>query len=231
MKEKKKISAVREELARAFAYTIINPILDGLSLEVSLLSANQLNWNFATGWFKYFGPIIYYTDSRYEPNYELFVRKYTKAARLISIHDKHCDQLAKACTASFNELIGSNKFGELLRSQRVSNFISQQKLFEAELRLVQVIASHIVNNHRKLSKDYETSEVWNELLEEFLSLRNESSLKPLFDKTELLKNGLLDSAKQIQDSLVSIREKYANAFGIPPIPLQVVSDPKIDYKY
>jgi hypothetical protein len=212
----------------AWIYVVINPIIDSLQREVSLLATGNLTWRAHTRRCEVIKAIQEYVNSRQWPNYQDFLAEHPRSAFVPGFkqHDSNVEGLNNVADALFDRLLTLPDFVKEVKNALTSYENKRallgpraQPLADMGNEISKEIAQHIMNNVQGLPSHYVISQFWNEIGSNLLSLRNRAEFRPLHQSRETL---LVHSAK-LQQALESFRLILSRRHDVPAAPVPGVS--------
>jgi hypothetical protein len=209
----------------AWIYAVVNPIIDSLQREISLLEMGNLTWRAYSGRSEMIRTIQEYVDSTQWPNYQDFLAEHPRSVFIPGFkqHDSEVDALNNVAHALFARLLSWPAFLDLVQSgltayeNRRSTLGPRAKPIEEMGEGVkEELAQYLVNNVQELPAHYVISSFWNsEGRARLASLRSESTFRPLLQS---VKNLLQHSAK-LKHALESHRLNLAREYDVPAAPV------------
>jgi hypothetical protein len=209
----------QERRVAAWIYVVINPILDGLSREITFLARGNLTWRAATSRCEYIRTVQEYVDSRQWPNYKDFLAENRSFQQFFDLHDANLQELNSGAREVYKSLLSGNTF-----SLQVETLLSRYDQERATLgpqypsfnlvrkELVTAAAEYLINNIRELPEHYLYSFFWNSLGKTLLSLREQL---PIFDIIEPLIFGMSDRSSALNAELEASRLAFSRKYDVP----------------
>lgn len=212
----------------AWIYAVINPIIDSLQRELSLLDSGNLTWSPYTGRCEMIRTIREYVDPAQWPNYQTFLTEYPKSVFVPGFkrHDSDLESLNNAAKALFDRMVSWNEFlgavGEHLTTyERQRNALGPRALSPTELGndVPKFAAEHVINNADTLPSHYTDSAFWNSYGRNLLVFRNRPEFVPLHRCRESLK----EISARLEQALVNYRLSKSREYDVPAAPVPGLS--------
>ena len=202
---------VHNERFKAWVYTVINPVLEGLRIESAFLQKKNWTFRFRTGELEFVRPLEEYVDYVVRPNLEDFLESNPGDNKLIGDRNQHRDVLRDKCQKAFAHLTGQETF-----RQKVSSCVDQftgAGEFRTEVAN-ELMAESIVNNIRNQPEHYGTSRFWSQFREDLMAFRTGE----VFQQTDQAGEQLVESNKQVSARLRETRKQLAEQHDVPFAP-------------
>src|ERR1035441_683016 len=108
--DERRIMKLGRERVKAWIYTVINPILDGLTIEGAFLE--KKNWTFRryNRELEFIRPISSFMSYQSRPNWEDFTASSPDAKVKIDSRDVQRDELRETCRVAFDYLAANSDF-------------------------------------------------------------------------------------------------------------------------
>ena len=214
----------------AWIYVVINPIIDALQRELSLLESGNLTWRARTRRCEMIKNIQEYVDSRQWPNYQDFLAEHPRSAFVSGFkqHDSNVEGLNNVAQILFDRMVSSSwpdfskEFQNAVTSyenQRASLGPRAQPLSDMGKDIPEEIAQHVINNVQSLPSHYIISPFWNEVGSNLLSFRNRPEFQPLHQAREKL----LQHSTKLKQALESHRLTLSRRYDVPAAPVPGLS--------
>jgi len=211
----------------AWIYAVINPIIDSLQRELSLLDSGNLTWRPYSRRSEMIKTIQEYVDPAQWPNYKDFVAEHPKSVFIPGFkqHDSQLDALNNAAQALFSHLLSWPDFLNSVQaalttyeSQRASLGSRAQSLTEmSDLR--EEVAQHVINNAQVLPSHYVISQFWNSAGMNLLAFRNRPEFQPL----HRAKDSLIENSAKLKRALEIYRLSLSRDYDVPAAPVPGLS--------
>jgi hypothetical protein len=223
-------NSVKKQVRRvaAWIYVVINPIIESLQQEVSLLETENLTWRAYTRRCEVIKTIQEYVDPRQWPNYQDFLAEHSKSDFVPGFkeHDSNVEGLNKVAQALFDRMLSWPDFLNSVQNaltnyenQRASLGPRAQSLDDMVKEVRQEVAQHVINNVQALPSHYVISRFWNEIGSDLLSFRNRPEFQPLHHSSEKL----LEHSAKLQQALESFRLILSRQHDVPAAPVPGLS--------
>jgi hypothetical protein len=195
---KLKISAER---AQDWISSVLNPIIEGVRREVSLLG-KPLHWLPETRDFEYLHPIASYIADIYFDNFEDFLEKHPKFRPGFQRHDDVLNELREAVTGGYDQLAGDRMFRAGLAAATLGDDLTDldHRYFMA----------FIAGGHPELPPVFSKHDVYNRLSSD---LRDPRQLHNIKGQRVSVSRSLEDIDRDIHDRLVKLRTEIADQYG------------------
>ncbi|HME00199.1 MAG TPA: hypothetical protein VKM93_23065 [Terriglobia bacterium] len=210
------------ERRKAWIYSVINPLLNGLGIEASFLERG--NWTFRqqNGELELIRPLDAYVDYQSRPNWEDFIKSNSDVAPPLRDREARREELRKACRAAFDYLVTGEKFGDEV-SRCLASFraaergaLGQQNddaVAESIASYSREVAEFIVNNIRG-TPGYAYREFWPRFGDELMQFRK----GPRFEEADRAGAELKKSNDILSEGLIKLRSSLAEEYDIPWAP-------------
>ena len=203
---------------------VINPVIDSLGRELSLLNSANLTWRVRTGQSEIIKTIQEYVDPGQWPNYQVFVVEYKNSLLLPGFkqHDSNLEAVNTAAKNVYLWLINTNMFIEMFEAslkqyegQRSSLGPAAQSLVDMKQSVREEVAQHVINSVPTLPSHYVISSFWNFSGKNFLALRTAPEFQPLHRSTEKL----LETSAKLKQALEAFRLTLSREYDVPAAPV------------
>lgn len=209
----------------AWIYAVINPIINSLQREISLLDSGNLTWRAYSGRCEIIKPIQEYVDSTQWPNYQDFLDEHPKSAFVHGFkqHDTGLDALNNAAQALFSRLLSWPAFLDLFQaaltsyaSRRESPGPTDRLSVDSAEGVKEEVAQHLINNSQTLPSHYTLSSFWNsEGRARLASLRNDPTFRPLHES----RTALFEHSAKLKQALEGYRLSLSREYDVPAAPV------------
>jgi len=208
----------------AWIYAVINPIIDSLQRELSLLNSGNLTWRSRTNKCEFIRTIQEYVDSTQWPNYQDFLAEHRDSGLIPGFkqHNSTLEKVNTEATGVFVRLLDSNVFIDMFEAmlrqyeiQRPSLGPQAQSLADTKKDVREEAAQHVINNVQSLPSHYVIASFWNSTGRNLLSLRNNPEFQPLHRATETL----LKTSTKLKTELESYRLSLSRNYDVPAAPV------------
>jgi len=209
----------------AWIYVVINPIVESLDREISLLDSGNLTWRAYSRRCEMIKKIQEYVDSTQWPNYQDFLAEHPKSVfvRGFEQHDVGVDSLNNLAQVLFSHLLSWPAFLDSVQSaltiyenRRLSLGPRARPLEEMGAGIKEEVAQHLINNAQELPSHYVISSFWNsEGRARLSSLRNDATFRSLLESI----GGLLRHSAKLKQALESHRLNLSREYDVPAAPV------------
>ena|SRR6266436_4006110 len=212
----------------AWIYAVINPIIDSLQRELSLLDSGNLTWRPHTGRCEMIRTIQEYVDSTQWPNYKDFLAEHPKSVFIPGFqqHDENLRKLNTVAQELFNLILSSSQFLvsveaalDTYESQRASLGPQAPLLTHTRKDVPRLAAEYLINNAQTLPSHYTISEFWNSFGKSLLAFRNLPEFQPLHRS----KDGLNEVSEKLKQALEAYRLALSRDYDVPAAPVPGIS--------
>jgi hypothetical protein len=213
-------------IVRAWFDTVVNPLLQSLELEVTLIEKRNWTWTFRPAGFELIRPVKRYIDYQTWANLDQMIELMPNIATAIKTHDESVAALLHAATSLGEALLLSPEFNRLCQSllssaelQRIG-VSDRSELFGAypPEEHLQLLAQHVINNSGEQPSYYATSKLWNKHREKLLgSLKLDGICQPyndLLESATMMKSG----SEFLAHLLQTLRLDLSMSFDVPYVP-------------
>jgi len=202
---------VHNERFKAWVYTVINPVLEGLRIESGFLQKGNWTFRFHSGELEFVRPVAAYVEFPSQPNLEDFLESNPEDKRIMASRDQSREALRAKCQEALAFLTGQGTF-----RQKVSSCAEQFKGdFQTEVA-DKLVAELIVNNIRSQPEHYRTFRFWSRYGEELMAFRTGE----IFQQADRAGEQLAENNKQVSARLRETRKQLAEAHDVPFAPYQ-----------
>ncbi len=212
----------------AWIYAVINPIIESLHREFSLLDSGNLTWRAYSRRCEMIKAIQEYVDSTQWPNYQDFLAEHPKSVFVPGFkqHDSHLDALNNAAQVLYDRLLSWPDFSSSVHSalityenQRASLGPRAQSLIDTEKEVREEVGQHLINNSQVLPSHYVISQFWNSVGMNLLAFRNRPEFQPLHRG----KDSLIGNSAKLTQALESYRLSLSRDYDVPAAPVPGLS--------
>ena len=208
----------------AWIYAVINPIIDSLQRELSLLDSGNLTWRAYSRRCEMIRTIQEYVDSTQWPNYQDFLAEHPDSAFVPGFkhHDSRLDALNTAAQVLFDRMLSWPDFLDSVQAafttyenQRASLGPLAQSLSDMGKDVQEEVAQHLINNTQVLPSHYVISRFWNSVGMNLLAFRNRPEFQPLHQS----RDSLLEHSAKLKRALESYRLSLSRSYDVPAAPV------------
>jgi hypothetical protein len=212
----------------AWIYAVLNPVIDSLQRELSLLDSGNLTWRPQTGRCEMIRIIQEYVDPTQWPNYQDFLAEHPSSP-IVPGFNQHDSELAKLNTVAeivFNQLTSSNEFLAAV-TEALNRYEIQRESLGPQAPILthtrgdvpKMAAEYLINNAQSLPSHYVISAFWNSVGKNLLGFRNLSVFEPLLRSKDRL-NGVSTKLKVASESY---RLNLSRSYDVPAAPVSGIS--------
>jgi hypothetical protein len=208
----------------AWIYAVINPIIDSLQRELSLLDSGNLTWRSQTGRCEVIRTIQEYVDPTQWPNYQDFVAEHPKSlfAQGFNLHDSRLEGLNTAAKALFDRMLSWRHFSDSVdaalaayESQRPSLGLQAPSFTSIREDVPKIAAEYLINNAQTLPSHYLISPFWNSAGKDLLAFRSLPQFQPLHRS----RDSLAEHSARLRQMLEGYRLSLSRDYDIPAAPV------------
>jgi len=207
-----------KERRKAWMYSVINPLLNGLEIEKSFLA--RKNWTFRryNRDLEFIRPVRALVDFQSRPNLDDFVTSNPTARGRLDDRDARREDLRKACNAAFEALVSVVDFQRKV-SECLNTFVKETardpaSIFNPNIKPYEGVAEIIINNVAELPDHYGPHQFWSRFRDELMPFRRGQSFQHA-DRA----GAELDRSDQVLSAvLTKLRSNLAKEYDIPWAP-------------
>lgn len=208
---------VGPRIVRAWFDSVINPLIDALGSEMTMLRDRNFTWRFRPAGFEWIRRISNHLDSRVWPNLEQFGDLNPSIKAVFRSHDECVEALQKDVEALQDAITGSQEFRQQFDSITSSDSLqkmgvsSPAELFGAYPRedWLKVIAQYVINRSDELQFHYATARLWNSHRSDLLEVLRSPAIDSRYASALLLAGKLSEVDAALLDQLRDLRLKLA----------------------
>jgi hypothetical protein len=220
--------SVREELTsgrrrkgsqrvKAWVYSIINPLLEALQGENTLLASKNITWRYHTQRMEFIVPTREHIQSSARPNYDDFLRGYAEVKPQMQQRDLKQQVLSRAAIGCWEyltkyDLLKPTVELHLKQWKEEGNPYPGGAVPEKEFWLL--MAEHVMNNAQELPHHYTNRAFWSRFRQQLLAWR----MADEFSKLEESVADLVKSNELLVDGLDRARSSLCEEYNIPAAP-------------
>ncbi len=210
---------------QAWVYAIMNPVIENLRREISLLDRGNLTWRFYSKKCEYIQPICEYIEVEQRPNYEDFTADQLNLGfkERFEEHDGMLAAVETSATQFAERLMQSNRFQKQVKDSLErydSDALANRQypdLTSMPGSLPRAIAENLVNRVDVLPHHYVTHEFWENFKNEFEPYLDEPSFQAVQQAAETLKG----VSSKLMLALENHRQSLCRAYDIPAAPIVI----------
>ena len=201
------------ERIKAWIYSVINPLLDGLDIEASFLA--KRNWTFRryNGDLEFIRPTLAIVGYRNRPNWEDFTASNPKTKEKIESRNSQREELRRACATALDNLIKDLLFEDevkqILGTVEAESPGETNRLF-GNVSPYEAIGELLMNNLEELPQHYGLHKFWSRFGKELLPLRAAAAIPA--DQAGLR---LRTSNDDLSEALSKLRGDLASEYDVP----------------
>lgn len=220
--------SVREELTsgrrrkgsqrvKAWVYSVINPLLEALQGENTLLASKNITWRYHTQRMEFILPTREHIQHSARPNYDDLLRGYADVKPPMHQRDLKQQVLSEAAAGCWEyltkyDLLKPAVEGYLRQWKEEGNPYPGGAVPEEEFWLL--IAEHVMNNAQELPYHYTNRAFWSRFNQGLLAFRSGDPF-PKLDKSIA---DLMRSNETLVDGLDRARSSLCEEYNIPAAP-------------
>ncbi len=206
------------ERTKAWIYSVINPLLDGLRIEASFLA--KRNWTFRRydRGLEFIRPSRGFVDYQSLPNWEDFTTSNPHVQERLVRRDERREELRRACEAAFDYLVAIPGFKQKV-SDSFDIFAAETPagtthLVQPNVKPHEVIAELVVNNVKELPDHYGLHRFWLRFRDELMPYR----VGPAFEDADQAGLELKKANNDLSGEFMKVRSDLAAEYDIPWAP-------------
>ncbi len=212
----------------AWIYAVINPIIDSLQRELTLLDSGNLTWRAHSGRCEMIRTIQEYVDSTQWPNYQDFLGAHPRSFFIPGFkqHDSKVGDLNTAAKVLFDRLISWPEFSTWVDAALTTYETRRASLGPQAPSFIHIrddvrkeVAMHLINNVQTLPSHYVISPFWNFERNSLLTFRNRPEFRDLHRASE----SLSEISAKVKLALESFRLSLSRDYDVPAAPVPGVS--------
>jgi len=207
------------ERAKAWIYSVINPLLEALRTQSVFLNRRNWTFRFSSGNLEFIRPLQAYITYQGRPNWEDFIASNPSARERIENRDRQREELRNACNLAWHYLVGSEEF-----RQKVLMFLDQFRAEEPpanhrvsalpDEEFHKLVAERIVNDIGDIPDNYGDYRFWSRFRAELIQFGR----GPCFEQMEQAGLDLSNANDEVAAELARVREELASKLDIPWAP-------------
>lgn len=197
----------------AWVYTVINPLIEALKIEIAFLQEKNWTWSYETKDLDFILPLERYIDSASLPNLEDFLKVYPSMGQEWKNHEDLRRTLSENCLIAFNRLIALRTFKKKVESS-CSIFGEYPGGAVPKMDFDNLIAKYVVNQVKDLPEHYTTSNFWARFGHEFFEFR----IRKEFEKLDLSGKQLEEHDDHLLMKLKDLRSTLCEEYDVPHAP-------------
>jgi len=203
----------RRERRKAWIYTVINPLLEGLRIEETFLARN--NWTFRryNRELEFIRPARILIGYKSVPNLEDLTASKPDMGEAIKDRETRREKLRAGCEAAFEALIAEPDFRQRVDNAKRESPGEARTLEHPAVPFYEVVAEAVVN-HGGVPSHAGFYPFWSRFQSEFLSLR----IGPAFEAADQAGREFRECNDDLERKLTQLRSALAEDDDIPWAP-------------
>jgi hypothetical protein len=207
------------ERAKAWIYSVINPLLEALNTQSVFLKRRNWTFRFSSENLEFIRPLQAYISYQGRPNWEDFVASNPGARERIENRDRQREELRKACNLAWHYLVDLEEFRQkvlmLLNEFRAEEPPASHRVSGLpDEEFHKLVAERIVNDIGDIPDHYGDHRFWSRFRDELIQFRR----GPSFEQIERAGLDLSNANDQVAVELARVREELASNLDIPWAP-------------
>ena len=216
---KKEQPRIGPRIVRAWFETVINPLLNALRAENTLLQKKDWTWQFYQTGLEMIKPVTQYIDADAVDNLEQILHFYPSLKTKIENHDEATDRLFQACRGLHTTIVSRSDLEDIYRTvtsqAKLSKSMEEMFASREASEHINLLTEYIVNNTGELPYYYTVSPLWNRYREQFLKVLGHPAVVPYTKKTTKAGEQLMRANEALVKSLKNIREELSLKHDVP----------------
>jgi hypothetical protein len=213
-------------IVRAWFDTVINPLVEPLELELTLIEKRNWTWSFRPADLELIRPARRYLRHTAVANLDQICHLNPAIAANVDSHDAAVSALLNAVAALHKGLATAKTFKDLCGALWDPNTLVAIGLHDAQEifgaygpeDLYDDIAQHIVNNSGELPAYYTTGKFWNRNREMLLGALDLPEIRPLYESVLEAGRHLTRASRTLLQQLKDLRLMLSLEHDIPYVP-------------
>ena len=210
-------------IVRAWFDTVINPLIEYLESELTLLGRKNWTYSFGARTLELIRPI---RQSFCNANFDQILQMNVPLSANIETHDSAVERLSAAVAALHEALVSSRDFVQLCDSLLDPENLSRLGVRESSdvfgayppSARYNLIAQYVVNGTGELPPHYSTARFWNENREELLKcLTSLPNVREHFASTVAIEPHLTSVSRTLASQLKKLRQELSLNYDVPII--------------
>ena len=220
-------------IIRSWFDTVMNPVLENLKLQETLLQARNWTWRVPPGHLESIRPV---TDSPWQvnsDNLEQILNFYPKLEELIRYHNQQRSELEEACSALHQKLCTVRGLKEAYEEARADDSPQPdgnpmntvfRRSDERSDEYLDILAQYVVNTADELPGYNMFRAVWNKYRSEFLVSLGDAAVIPKRDSVVVAGERLLKTVNDLIREMKKTRARLSLKFDVPIVSSQGAPD-------
>jgi hypothetical protein len=208
-----------KERAKAWIYSVINPLLGALKTQAVFLKRRNWTFRFYSGNLEFIRPLDGYINFQSRPNWDDFIASNPSARERIEQRDRQREELRNACDSAWSYLVDLEEFRRKVmtllarfRADEPPAYHRVSALPDAEFH--KLVAERIVNDIENIEEAYPDYRFWLRFRGELVQFRQ----GPSFELMEQAGLELRNCNNDVATELARVREELASKLDIPWAP-------------
>lgn len=202
---------------KAWVYSVINPLLEALQGENTLLASKNITWRYHTQRIEFILPTREHIQPSARPNYDDFLRGYAEVKPQMQERDLKQLVLSRAAVGCWEHLTKYDFLKptvelHLKQWKQEGNPYPGGAVPEEEFWLL--MAEHVMNNAQELPHHYTNRAFWSRFRQQLLAWR----MGDQFSRLEESIADLVKSNEMLVDRLDRARSSLCEEYNIPAAP-------------
>lgn len=203
---------IRNERFKAWVYTVINPVLEGLKIEEAFLGRQNWTFRFRGGDLEFIRPVEEYVEFAGKPSLEDFLDSNSTDKKSIENRDQAREALRERCQRAFEYLAGSADFRQEV-SSCIEEFGNSDDL-RNEPEFHNLMSERVVNNIPALPHYYADATFWFRFRDRLMKFRKGD----VFEQADRAGAHLVQSNQELSTTLRATRKQQAKDNDVPFAP-------------
>lgn len=214
-------------IVTAWFETVINPILQSLSVEMDYLGKAYWTWQTVPGRLESVRKVRDMIPMGYQPNLIQFQKYHPEIKSDIDIHDEAQTVLFVNCKNMERVILDSKALKPIFEEVTTETALSQLGKSKSDLFFGNTseeeqlgwIAQEIINGTKSLPSFIGHSALWNEHRDRFMSVLGHPDVYAAKVQVDHAGEDLLKKAKHLSDLLSETRDELSLVYDVPPVPV------------
>lgn len=211
-----RVTKAGRERRKAWIYSVINPLLEGLRIESSFLERG--NWTFrrSSRDLDFIRPLEMYIAYQSRPNWDDFRSSNAQLQGSVKRREEQREKLRVACSAAFDCLVAMPEFQQKV-SDTFEAFASAgentNNLVHRNVKPYEAVAELVINSTRTLPEDYPVHRFWSTFRDDLMRFRKGAAFEEADGAGFDLKNSNDDLVAELKALRSSVAEEYDIAWA------------------
>lgn len=217
-----------KNIVTAWFETVINPVLNGLSVELDYLNKKNWTWQAVPGRLESIRPIDQMVPAGYQPNLRQFEKYHSIIKESIGFHDEAVAVLFVVCKNLARVILDSRVLKPILDELTTDAALAELGKTKDDLffgggidedQKQEWIAQEIINGTTSLPSYIGHSPLWNKHRDRFLEALNHPEIHEAYGLAEHAGEDLLKKAGRLSELLTEARDDLSIQNDVPPVPM------------